>query len=444
MSFAGIYVSIPTLVSNFIQFNIWGIAMNFLLTRRFGKFKTFLLLQPIILVIVFAPLFLPYLSVWRAIFGLFTWALPLLLYSDRLGKKLVVFVICTLTTMLVEMWISVVLPPDVIAAGISAQPIAYQCGIYAVYDSSTAVLLALATLAFKRFEKKYQNNLSLRNWLSFGLFPLSQYVLLCGWFSEFALEDFSYSNLIFMLTAELICLAADVLLYFSITNIANRSRLATENEMLIKQIDSQKAHYAALTNQYEDIRRMRHDISNHIFTINLLLKERRSEEAAAYAEELKKETDYSPQIGQCRNPVTDAFLYARSKELEEKGVSLDLHVNVPRIPQISNIHMVSALGNLLDNAAEAALKCEKPWIKLFANYVKGYLIIEVSNPVPPVLPTAEKKRRIPELPRGVGTHILTEIAEIYSGQYTAHEQAGVFLATLTLRGENENAASSDM
>ncbi len=103
--------------------------------------------------------------------------------------------------------------------------------------------------------------------------------------------------------------------------------------------------------------------------------------------------------------------------------------------------MVSALGNLLDNAAEAALKCEKPWIKLFANYVKGYLIIEVSNPVPP---TAEKKRRIPELPRGVGTHILTEIAEIYSGQYTAHEQAGVFLATLTLRGENENAASSDM
>lgn len=122
MSFAGIYVSIPTLVSNFIQFNLWGIAMNFLLTRRFGKFKTFLLLQPIILVIVFAPLFLPYLSVWRAIFGLFTWALPLLLYSDRLSKKLVVFVICTLTTMLVEMWISVVLPPDVIAAGISAQP----------------------------------------------------------------------------------------------------------------------------------------------------------------------------------------------------------------------------------------------------------------------------------------------------------------------------------
>ena len=159
---------------------------------------------------------------------------------------------------------------------------------------------------------------------------------------------------------------------------------------------------------------MRHDIANHMYTINLLLKDGRTEEAAAYAKELNEKTEFQPMLGQCRNPITDAFLYSRSKELEAQGVDVNMNVNVPRIPKVSNIYMVSALGNLLDNAAEAALKCEKPWIKLNAYSSKGYLIIEVTNPT---LPNASKPRRIPELPRGVGSHILTEIADLRGAVY---------------------------
>ena len=356
-------ISLPTLVSNYIQFNFWGVAMNILLTRRYGRLKTFLLLQLIILGMIFFPYILPYLSIWRAMIGLITWAAPLEQY------------------------------------------------------------------------------LTLRHWLGFSLFPISQYVLLCGWFSELALEDFSLSKLIFMVIAELICMVSDAVLYMSMVSIARRSRLAAENELLKKQIDAQKAHYAALTDQYEDIRRMRHDIANHMYTINLLLKNGRTEEAAAYAKELNEKTEFQPTLGQYRNPVTDAFLYSRSKELEAQGVDVEMKVNVPRIPKVSNIHMVSALGNLLDNAAEAALKCEKPWIKLNAYSSKGYMIIEVTNPT---LPGASKPRRIPELPRGVGSHILTEIAEAYDGQYTCCEEDGIFRATLTLKEDNCDASHSDM
>lgn len=338
-------ISLPTIISNYIQFNFWGIAMNILLTRRYSRLKTFLLLQLIILGMIFFPYILPYLSTWRAMIGLITWAAPLVLYSDKIRKKLVVFALCTVTTMFVELWVAVLLPPEVIAAGVSAQTTELQCGIYAVYDASTALLLAVGTLFLKRFDLKNEQYLTLRHWLGFSLFPISQYVLLCGWFSELALEDFSLSKLIFMVIAELICM------------------------------------------------------------------------------------------------VSDAFLYSRSKELEAQGVDVNMNVNVPRIPKVSNIYMVSALGNLLDNAAEAALKCEKPWIKLNAYSSKGYLIIEVTNPT---LPNASKPRRIPELPRGVGSHILTEIAEAYEGQYTCCEENGVFHATLTLKEDNCDASHIDM
>ena len=279
-------ISLPTIISNYIQFNFWGIAMNILLTRRYSRLKTFLLFQLIILGMIFFPYILLYLSIWRAMIGLITWAAPLVLYSDKIRKKLVVFALCTVTTMFVELWVAVLLPPEVVAAGVSAQTTELQCGIYAVYDASTALLLAVGTLFLKRFDLKNEQYLTLRHWLGFSLFPISQYVLLCGWFSELALEDFSLSKLIFMVIAELICMVSDAVLYMSMVSIARRSRLAAENELLKKQIDAQKAHYAALTDQYEDIRRMRHDIANHMYTINLLLKDGRTEEAAAYAKGL--------------------------------------------------------------------------------------------------------------------------------------------------------------
>ena len=97
-------ISLPTIISNYIQFNFWGIAMNILLTRRYSRLKTFLLLQLIILGMIFFPYILPYLSIWRAMIGLITWAAPLVLYSDKIRKKLVVFALCTVTTMFVELW----------------------------------------------------------------------------------------------------------------------------------------------------------------------------------------------------------------------------------------------------------------------------------------------------------------------------------------------------
>lgn len=62
-------ISLPTIISNYIQFNFWGIAMNILLTRRYSRLKTFLLLQLIILGMIFFPYILPYLSTWRAMIG---------------------------------------------------------------------------------------------------------------------------------------------------------------------------------------------------------------------------------------------------------------------------------------------------------------------------------------------------------------------------------------
>ena len=68
--------------------------------------------------------------------------------------------------------------------------------------------------------------------------------------------------------------------------ITQRAELRASNALLLKQVDAEKEHYAALTEQYEAMRRMRHDIANHLYTIQALLDNGDTKHAAEYAKEI--------------------------------------------------------------------------------------------------------------------------------------------------------------
>ena len=68
--------------------------------------------------------------------------------------------------------------------------------------------------------------------------------------------------------------------------MSQRAELKLSNEMLSEQIESEKTHYAALVDQYETARSLRHDIANHMYTIQALLSSGDTEQAAKYAAEI--------------------------------------------------------------------------------------------------------------------------------------------------------------
>lgn len=61
----------------------------------------------------------------------------------------------------------------------------------------------------------------------------------------------------------------------------------------------------------------------------------------------------------------------------------------------------------------------------------SFIFIDTENPALPQVDA--KRRRIPELPRGVGFHILSELANKYDGGGSAGVRDGMFCARLTLR-----------
>lgn len=242
-----------------------------------------------------------------------------------------------------------------------------------------------------------------------------------------------YEYIPMQLTVSVLFLVSDILLYRTMVHTEQRVQLEVENQLLEKQLDAQLAHYSDLTEQYEQIRAMRHDISHHLNTIHALLQEGNLQAASEYSEQLLPMQTYISRLGKCRNPVVDAFLYSRIQDAESRGVPVQADVSLPAELPVSNTDLIVAFGNMLDNALEACEGVPDAQIRLRAYLTKGYLVIQERNPVRGDAPAA-KPRRIPELERGVGFRILSSLAQKYDGSFQhALEPDGGYAVTLMLR-----------
>ena len=418
-----------SLTANTIFYLILSITYCRILTRRFSHPITALGLFLGYLAYILPTKLMPYADIERIIFGLVTFPLvPLILFRDKWYKS----VICAVTALVVMavsdlLSVSFLLSAEQLQQGLTFQPTPVQLAVYAIFLSTDAFLLWIFTLLMNR----YKNRLSGREWVLYVTFPISQYLLIYGWMVLFRV-DFSVHRVILMLCALAVCVAADAALFAAIRGMAQRSELKARNDLLARQIELQKLHYSDVTAQYEHIRRMRHDISSHLYTIEVLLKEGQYDRAAEYSAEVSEACRYKSNLGSCENPIVDAFLFFRSEELTARGYDMQMHVSIPANSKIHDADMIVGFGNLLDNAVEACQNSGKKQIYLLAHMEKGYLYIEERNPLGS--DTGSKGRRIPELERGIGFHILKELAEKYSGSFDTSAGETEFTASLILKG----------
>lgn len=422
-------------------FSVWELVMDRIMTRRFSVRTTVLLwaaASP--LYFVLPQYILPYGTLLRALTGFISFALlQLLLFRDPWYKVLfVIFMLNGIMMVADILTVSIVTQPEVLQNAIETdQQPTFPIAGYGVCLGIHAVLLWIFVL----FLNRYHNRLSPSEWLLYLAFPISQCLLLFGWMDVSRME-LDVSRLALMLTAMAICVAADAALFSAIRGMAQRGELRAKNTFLETQIARQKEHYAALTAQYQAIRRMRHDIASHLYTIELLLQQGKYHEAKTYSQEVQEVNRYQSQLGRCENPVVDAYLYSRVTELQQEGASLTVAAEIPEHCVVSDIDLIIALGNMLDNAWEASRSGDAPEIHIRAACRPDGVFLETRNTIGPAM--HEKKRRIPELERGIGFQILQELAEKYHGTFVHDREAGWFRAALVLKGGTGDAAHRDL
>ena len=199
-----------------------------------------------------------------------------------------------------------------------------------------------------------------------------------------------------------------------------------ERQLLKQQLRFQEAHYKDMIGSQEQIRRIRHDMKNHLNAISLLYSEGRQKELLDYLHTVSDQIGKTEQVISTGNPAFDAVLNIKLNEMKENGIDCSPALSVPQNMVLPFSDTVTILGNLLDNAIHATLKqmkqMDRPVITLSVTWQQGNLFLHLSNPC-----SAET---VPQY--GIGLRNVEETVKKYSGTMQTTVENGNYVTDIIL------------
>lgn len=141
--------------------------------------------------------------------------------------------------------------------------------------------------------------------------------------------------------------------------------------------------YNALNNAYAVHARLFHDVHNHIGALRSLLLHEKTAEALDYLDQLQAPVREMTDTVWTGDETADYLINSKRVSAEENGIRYEVQVEFPRRTNLRSADLCAVLGNLLDNALEAAKQVPKdqdPCIRLTIRRIHQMLVIKVENP----------------------------------------------------------------
>lgn len=138
----------------------------------------------------------------------------------------------------------------------------------------------------------------------------------------------------------------------------------------------EKSYYEILENQNQKLMMYAHDAKNHLAAMRSLNEDPRMER---YISELSRQlSDYSRNC-HSGNKLLDVMLGKYDFECERRGIHLEYDVKLCNLRSMDDIDLVAVLGNLMDNAVEAAAQSRAKTISLATARHNSCSVIIISN-----------------------------------------------------------------
>lgn len=154
------------------------------------------------------------------------------------------------------------------------------------------------------------------------------------------------------------------------------ARLKTEQAELLER------DYTTLNNAYAVNAKLFHDFHNHIGILRQLLSHAKSEEAMQYLDELKAPVQEMTETVWTGDETVDYMINSKAVTAKERNITYQAQVEFPRHTNLRSVDLCAILGNLLDNALEAAGQVpekEERFVRLTIRRINQMLIIKVEN-----------------------------------------------------------------
>ena len=210
------------------------------------------------------------------------------------------------------------------------------------------------------------------------------------------------------------------------------ARLKSEQAELLER------DYTTLNRAYEVNAKLFHDFHNHIGVLRQLLTHEKYGEAVRYLDELQAPVQDLTAAVWTGDETADYLINSKAAAAEAAGVRFQAQVEFPRRTNIRSVDLCAILGNLLDNAIEAARQVpdqSERTVALTIRRIHQMLVIKVENSF--AAAPVQENGQLKTTKTGGGLHgwglkSAQTAAEKYDGMVQANVSGEIFRAVATL------------
>ncbi len=261
-----------------------------------------------------------------------------------------------------------------------------------------------------------------------------------------AISNNSMNGNLLLMTAELGIILINMACWYITVNLSNSNK--HKEELLVLNKQNEYSHQYALTvkKQYEQTCRLRHDMKQYCTVLDGLIADKKYDEARAFISKNYKTISHSEVVVDVGNDFINSIL--NGKLTLAKSLGIDVICSAEKdLSGIDSVDLCNLIGNLLDNAIEAAQNCEpeKRSIELNISSSGSRLIITVRNSIShsilkenPELATTKAERA----EHGFGIKTIKFISDKYGGTTDFYEENLTFVCQITTFKNSEKVPIS--
>lgn len=171
----------------------------------------------------------------------------------------------------------------------------------------------------------------------------------------------------------------------------------------------------------DQVKRIRHDLKNHLEIIQKLCEEGNLKELKKYTEQLHKDTNISGNSILTGNKIGDMVVHSKMQMATEHNIRFTFTGTLESLEKMEAPDICGLLANAYDNAIEACASIPNAHIHTEVRTTTNYTVIRISNPVTENIrirnnniATTKKEKSS----HGYGLNIMKRIARKYNGSCT--------------------------
>lgn len=294
----------------------------------------------------------------------------------------------------------------------------------------TVFLIGICEFVIERFlVKKRKENFIPPYWSILITIPIISIILLL------ILIMNNLNNRIILVSVSAGILFINLLIFYLYDVLAGAYLKLEESSLFERQIASYSNQLNIMMHSEEKVRALRHDMKHHLNELSILANRHNNEETINYIKDMSMHLNNPNEYSSSGNKEVDSLMNYMLNKAEHILGKVHYEINVPKELEIRPFDLNVIIGNLLENAIDAAQGSQKKWLDVSLSYGQGMFFIRIRNSYDNAVQkqgdtyvTTKKETK----EHGIGLQSVKKVVDSYKGEIQIVDDDNIFDVKIVL------------